>query len=76
MEIIKKKIFQIMTTGTTSGCTENCFVIIPDLSVVYNFKIGLTSDIKDLGFFDASDIPVTYPYGNNNAIPIGLDNLM
>lgn len=52
MEVIKKKVERIMTTGTTSGCTENCFVFIPDLNAEYKFKILLTSEAKDLGFFD------------------------
>lgn len=40
-------------TGDTGG---EGTVIIPDLNVVYNIKISLTSEIKDIGFFDAYDI--------------------
>jgi hypothetical protein len=56
MELIKKTVKYAMTTGTTSGCTstENCYVIIPDTGATYTFKILLTSEIKDLGIFDAA----------------------
>jgi len=50
MEVIKKKILQIVTTGTTvTGGT----IIIPDLSVVYHLKIGLKQSGHDIGFLDA-----------------------
>lgn len=50
MEVIKKKILQAVTTGTTvTGGT----IIIPDLSVVYHLKIGLKQSGRDLGFMDA-----------------------
>ena len=82
MEIIKKKIKQILTTGTTIGCTKNnnCFVIIPDLNVSYYFKLCLISESIDIGFFDAA-IPAKsyYPYGqitSGEEIPIGLNNLL
>jgi len=52
MEFIKKKIFRIMTTGTTTGCTGNSYVIIPDTGVTYNFNFLLTQQNKDFGFFD------------------------
>ena len=57
MEVIKKKILQVVTTGTTvTGGT----IIIPDLSVVYHFKIGLKQSGHDIGFFDAY-VPVIEP---------------
>ena len=57
MERIKKTILQAVTTGTTvSGTT----IIIPDLSVVYYFKIGLKQVARDIGFFDAY-VPVIEP---------------
>jgi hypothetical protein len=56
MEIIKKKVHMIMTTGVTActGTAGSCIVIIPDTGVTYNFKINLTGIHKDMGFFDAS----------------------
>lgn len=52
MSFLKKTITQITTTGTTTGCTENEYVIIPDLNVEYHMKIMLKQDAVDLGFFD------------------------
>ena len=46
-----------MTTGTTACTSGTCFVIIPDTTVVYNFKIGLTAEMHDIGFFNAYYIP-------------------
>jgi len=64
MEKIQKKIERIMTTGTTTGCTP-CAVIIPDTTVNYYFKISLTAESPDIGFFDAfmPQITAYYPYG-------------
>jgi hypothetical protein len=53
MEIIKKKIRQITTTGTTTGTTGNSYVIIPDTGVTYTLNLLLTQNNKDWGFFDA-----------------------
>ena len=53
MEVIKKTILRMMTTGTTIGCTGNCYVIIPNTGVTYNFKFSLTQEAQDIGFFDA-----------------------
>lgn len=39
-----------------SGSSGNT-IIIPDLSVLYNFKIGLRQSARDLGFFDAYSEP-------------------
>ncbi|MFW6246593.1 MAG: hypothetical protein ACOC22_00255 [bacterium] len=50
MEVIKKTIKRALTV---SGVTDTEFVIIPDLNVFYNFKISLTSQVHDIGFFDA-----------------------
>ena len=55
MEIIKKKILQLTTTGTTTDCTGDCKVIIPDLTAIYHFKISLTQEAHDWGFFDVND---------------------
>lgn len=78
MEVIKKQVQRVMTTGTTSGDTENSFIIIPDTGTTYNFRILLTSEANDLGFFDAHvvDYPYPYPYtlddnDNNELIGIG-----
>lgn len=50
MEVIKKTVHQAVTTGTTvTGGT----IIIPDLSKIYYFKISLTQEARDLGFFEA-----------------------
>lgn len=65
MELIQKKIERIMTTGTTTGCTP-CAIIIPDITVNYYFKISLTAESPDIGFFDAyvPQITAYYPYGS------------
>jgi hypothetical protein len=66
MEVVKKVILQALKKGDTvpctfrdpetgeiiTGCTGTCYVLIPDLDAVYNFKIGLTTVIDDIGFFD------------------------
>lgn len=52
MEFIKKKVLRIMTTGTTTDCVP-CHTIVPNLNVNYNFKISLTAESQDFGFFDA-----------------------
>lgn len=52
MEKIKKTILQITTTGTTTGCTGTCRIIIPDLTVVYHLKVSLTQEAHEWGFFD------------------------
>lgn len=54
MKVIKKTVERVMTTGNTENCKieDNCFIIIPDTSIIYNFKILLTSNTIDLGFFD------------------------
>jgi len=76
MEHIKKTILQAVTTGTTTGCTGTCRVIIPDLTKVYYFKIGLVQEAHDWGFFDVV-FPTDYPYFfNEETLPIGLQNLL
>lgn len=66
MEVVKKVILQALKRGDTvpctlrdpetgeiiTGCTGTCYVLIPDLNAVYNFKIGLTTVTDDIGFFD------------------------
>jgi len=73
MEIIKKTILQSLTTGTTSGCTGSCRVIIPNLNAFYHIKICLIQEANDFGFFDA-DIFENDPYGFS--APIGINNLL
>lgn len=55
MEIIKKTILQAVTTGTTTGCTGTCRVIIPDLTKTYHVKFCLIQNNNDFGFFDVCD---------------------
>lgn len=62
MEFIKKRIKQITTTGTTTGCTGTCRVIIPDPKAKYNIKFCLTQDSEDIGFFDAYEVTGSYNY--------------
>ena len=64
MEILKKTIQRIMTTGTTTGCTGSCRVIIPDLTKSYYIKFCLNQDSEDIGFFDAYTIDTPYNYIN------------
>jgi hypothetical protein len=74
MEVIKKTILQAVTTGTTTGCTGSCRVIIPDLTKVYYIKVLLTQDTQDCGFFDVDtdeQYPYQYPY-NNNELYVGI----
>lgn len=55
MEVIKKQFQIVTTTGATTGCTGNCYVIIPysGTGVTYNFNILLKANATDWGFFDA-----------------------
>ena len=59
METIKKKIKIVTTTGTTTGCTGNCYVIVPysGTGVTYNFNISLKANATEWGFFEAFDDP-------------------
>jgi hypothetical protein len=54
MEVIKRQFKIVTTTGTTTGCTGNCYVIIPysGTGVTYNTNFLLTANNKDWGFFD------------------------
>jgi hypothetical protein len=66
METIKKSVLQALTKGNIvpctlrdietgeliTGCTGTCYLLVPDLNAVYNFKIGLTTVVDDIGFFD------------------------
>jgi hypothetical protein len=81
MEIIKKTILQAVTTGTTActGTTGTCYIIIPDPTAVYYFKIGLKQSVRDVGFLDAY-VPPTYPLypsypSEFSNVPLGLFNL-
>ena len=53
MEFVQKKVEIITTTAITSGCTGNCYIIIPysGTGVTYNFNINLTANSTDWGFF-------------------------
>jgi len=59
MEVIKKKFQIVTTTGTTTGCTGNCYVIIPysGTGVTYNFNVLLKATANDWGFFDTLNDP-------------------
>lgn len=59
MELIKKKFKIVTTTGATTGCTGNCYVIIPytGTGVTYSFNISLAANNDDWGFFDVLDDP-------------------
>ena len=88
MEVIKKKILQALTTGKTESFTGNTYIIIPDLTKVYNIKFLLNQDVENLGFFDVVsdkivndeyDYYYEYGYKNNKTEsiePVGLNNLL
>ena len=89
MEVIKKTVLRALTTGTTTGCTSTCRIIIPDLTANYYFKICLTQETQDIGFFDTyietdyggiyggiSDETKTNLVPLVNIEPIGIDNLI
>lgn len=58
MELIKKTVQRAMTTGLTATTTGYSYIIIPDIDAIYHFKIGLTAELQDIGFFDAYVAPV------------------
>src|ERR1035437_523023 len=62
MELIKKTIYRIMTTGTTTGCTGTCRVIIPDTGVTYNIKFLINQEVKDAGFFETYVLDSPFDY--------------
>lgn len=66
MEAIKKTVLQAVTTGTTA--TGGTFIIIPDLSKIYYFKISLTQEARDLGFFEAyvSGATTSFDFGGGS----------
>jgi hypothetical protein len=39
--------------GWTGASGGTGYIVVPDLAAVYNIKIGLTAEIRDIGFFDA-----------------------
>jgi len=55
MEVIKRTILQVLTTGSTSGGTG--YIIIPDTGATYCMKFGLISTDEEIGFFDAYTLP-------------------
>jgi len=62
MEFIKKIVLQAVTTGTTTGCTGTCRIIIPNTGATYYFKIGLNQEAHDWGFFDAYTLDSSFYY--------------
>ena len=72
MELIKKTIYRIMTTGTTTGCTGTCRVIIPDTGVTYNIKFLINQEVKDVGFFEAYMLNSSFDYIDIGATSSGL----
>lgn len=80
MEVLKKTIQMALTTGLTATTSGNSYIIVPDLTAIYHFKIGLTAEMPDLGFFDAYAPPEepepptppvteTYYYTDNDNSP-------
>jgi hypothetical protein len=67
MEIIKKTILQVLTTGHTTGGT----IIIPDTGVTYAIKILLTQPAIDIGFFDAYGTGKTIQASSTSMIVTG-----
>jgi len=51
MEFIKKTILLKTIIGTIKSVSGSTNVIVPDVSAIYNIKINLSSELKDLGFF-------------------------
>lgn len=76
MELIQKTVLRVMTTGTTTGCTGTCRVIIPDTGATYTFKILLNQEAKNLAFYDAYLVDTPYDYINIAATPSGLTKYM
>jgi len=66
VNIVKKKLKLIYTTGTTETNCTNCFKFIPDTGITYNFQILLTQDVEDLGLFTPYPIQVTGLTGFTN----------
>ena len=60
MDVIKKEFKIVTTTGTTTGCSGNCYVIIPysGTGVTYSFNISLSATATDWGFFEVFDDPL------------------
>lgn len=82
MEVIKRTIKQVLKTGVTvpcsyrdpetgiliTGCTAMTKTIVPDTGATYCFKIQLSQDSEDIGFFDAYVLDMPFDYievGNN-----------
>ena len=60
MDLIKRKIKIVTTTGTTTGCTGSCYVIVPysGTGVTYNTNLLLSANATEWGFFDVIDDPL------------------
>ena len=59
MELLKKKIRQALTTGTTVNSSgKTITVIIPDPDAIYNFMFSMDQELHEFGFFDAYVEPV------------------
>ena len=61
MEVLKKTLYRIMTTGRTTDCI-NCYKIIPDINVNYNIKFSILQEVDDIGFFDAYEVSGEFNY--------------
>ena len=55
MEKIKKIIERKLVFIKSDEC-ENCVKLVSDTGTTYNFKINLTENATDIGFFDVSDV--------------------
>jgi hypothetical protein len=53
MEFLRKRVELKMKLQKHSDISGDTYTIVPDTSVSYGFKISLTAEGKDLGFFDA-----------------------
>ena len=71
MEFIKKRILRVTTTGTTTGCTGTCRVIIPDPKAKYYIKFCLVQDAEDIGFLDAYEVSGSFNYIKLSGATIG-----
>jgi len=88
MEFLRKRVELKMKLQKHSNISGDTYTIVPDTSVSYGFKISLTAEGKDLGFFDAiTDTIISGYYGYygyygqnsapiTNNYPIGLENLL
>jgi len=62
MEVIKKTILQVLTTGITATTSGNKYIIIPDTGATYSMTFGIVSSDEEIGFFDAYTFNDPYYY--------------